>query len=327
MRRILLGAITSGVSVGLLAVLVDWRSALRTLGQANLAWIAVAVLLIVVSWVAKAIRWRWLLPGDPNLGTARLYRILHVSLLLNAILPIRLGDVARVVMTKSHSSLRVGHIVGSLAAERVTDAATLFVCFWLVSPFLDPGTKAARDVLTALAIAGAVVAGGVAGVVLLRRRFAPLFWRLSAAWGLAEEGRAFREAWRQVYARDRAAAAWVWAVVGWVAVFAANYAALRALHIDAPFAVAVLITVTTNVVTLIPSSPGFVGVFHATATVTLVPFDVDSAHALSFAVLAHLLVIAPASLQGLAFVTAGREPLPLLGVIRGRETATTAGGG
>jgi len=54
----------------------------------------------------------------------RLYRIVHISYLLNNVFPARLGDVARVSMASHLRGLRVGHVVSSLLTERVTDIVT-----------------------------------------------------------------------------------------------------------------------------------------------------------------------------------------------------------
>ena len=60
---------------------------------------------------------------------------------------------------------------------------------------------------------------------------------------------------------------------------------------------------------LIPSSPGYVGVFHAAATLSLLPFHVASGSALSFAILAHLVNVVPVSLIGAVFLLLGREQI------------------
>jgi hypothetical protein len=97
--------------------------------------------------------------------------------------------------------------------------------------------------------------------------------------------------------------------MAWVGAFAINYMLMQALDIDAPVTVAVLLTCTTNLAMLLPSSPGYLGVFHAAATLSLLPFDVGPSRALSFAILAHLVNVVPVSLLGAAFLLWGRESL------------------
>jgi len=50
---------------------------------------------------------------------------------------------------------------------------------------------------------------------------------------------------------------------------------------------------------VIPSTPGYVGTFHYLCQIALVMFGVSSSEALSFAVIAHLVGVAPVALVGL----------------------------
>jgi uncharacterized protein (TIRG00374 family) len=126
-----------------------------------------------------------------------------------------------------------------------------------------------------------------------------------------EEMRSFTEGLRQLFSRRHVLSIWGWSWGAWLGAFAINYLLMRALDIHAPIAVAVLLTCTTNLAMLIPSSPGYVGVFHLAATLSLVPFNVAKETALSFAILAHLVNVVPVSLIGAAFLMLGREQISL----------------
>ena len=95
--------------------------------------------------------------------------------------------------------------------------------------------------------------------------------------------------------------------MAWLGAFAINYMLMKALDIDAPITVAVLLTCTTNLAMLLPSSPGYVGVFHAAATLSLLPFNVGASRAFSFAILAHLVNVVPVSILGGGVPALGRE--------------------
>ena len=78
---------------------------------------------------------------------------------------------------------------------------------------------------------------------------------------------------------------------------------------------------------LVPSSPGYIGVFHAAATLSLAPFDIGASRALSFAILAHLVNVVPVSLLGASFLLLGRESLSLnLGLLRRKPQLAAAEG-
>jgi uncharacterized protein (TIRG00374 family) len=316
MRRFLLGIVFTAASVLLLVRLIDWETAWVTLKGADPAYIVLAITSLLLSLTAKAIRWRLLLPDESTVSTPRLFRIMHISFLLNNVLPARLGDVARVALTTRLPGLRFGHVVSSLLTERVTDFVVLVCCFVIVSPFLPIPDAYKEWLYVAWTGIGAVTL--IAGAVYVlhrpladlgRRLYVPR--RIPGAGRLGAEAQSFRDGWKQLFRRRQLLPIWGLSATAWVGAFAINYLLMRALGIDAPITVAVLLTCTTNLAMLVPSSPGYLGVFHAAATLSLLPFDVASGAALSFAILAHLVNVLPVSLIGAAFLLANREKIDL----------------
>jgi uncharacterized protein (TIRG00374 family) len=314
LRRLLIGLLVTALCGVLLARAVDWSHTFDLLKGADVPLVALATLCLLGSLAAKTARWRLLLPNEAPVSFARLYRVLHISFFLNNVLPARLGDVARVAATSRHPGLRVGHVLSSLLTERITDTVTLMAAFILVSPFL----LVPDDYRGWLEVAWLVIGITLFLAVLLAVFHRPMsnlksYFRLAHVpinQRFRDEARFFHEGWRQLFAgRRQMAGIWCWSAVAWVGAFAINYFLMRALEIDAPLTVAVLITCTTNLAMLVPSSPGYIGVFHAAATVSLLPFGVDRNAALSFAILAHLVNVLPVSLLGATFLVLDREPL------------------
>lgn len=315
MSRFLIGLIITAVCVLLLWRVIDWSVTGDALSAADPAFIVLAVACLVGSLFAKTVRWRLLLPENSGLSTQRLYRILHISFLLNNVLPARLGDVARVAMTARAPGLRFGHVLSSLLTERVTDILTLMAAFAAVSPFLPVPDQYVPWLHIAWVTTGVAFALFL-GVGLFRRHLGRMSSRLRVsdripgAHHLRGEAASFRQGLRQLFSREHVIRIWAWSWIAWLGAFAINYNLMKALDIDAPFTVAVLLTCTTNLAMLIPSSPSYIGVFHAAATLSLLPFDVSSGRALSFAILAHLVNVIPVSILGAAFLLAGHETLP-----------------
>ena len=328
--RFAIGLLITAACAGLLLRLIPWSSTQAALKSADPVFIGLAVSCLVASLIAKTVRWRLLLPDTSGVSTPRLYRILHISFLLNNVLPARLGDVARVAMTTRQPGVRFGHVLSSLLTERVTDAVTLLAGFLIVSPFL-PVPENYKD---ALRIAWVVIAGIVLltlTAAVFRRRLQRLAQKghldalVPGNERLREEAKSFSEGFRQLFSRRHVVSIWGWSWGAWIGAFAINYLLMRACHIDAPIAVAVLLTCTTNLAMLIPSSPGYVGVFHAAATLSLLPFHVASGTALSFAILAHLVNVVPVSLIGAAFLLFGREQISFnLGALRREQKVIEA---
>jgi uncharacterized protein (TIRG00374 family) len=316
MRRFLLGLGFTVISVALLSQLIDWRSSVSALQRADPWFVAGAVTCLIISVMAKAIRWRFLLPAESGVSMPRLYRILHISFLLNNVLPARLGDVARVAMTSRQPGLRVGHVLSSLVTERFLDTITLLACFVLVSPFL-PLPRAYVDWLHLAWWVLAGVAGAAVVYLVLRRHIEAIARRVPLSSGfpgadrVKSEARSFREGLSHLVSREHLLPLWGMSIFAWITAFAINYLIFHSLDIRVPITVAVLVTCVTNMAMLVPSSPGYIGVFHAAAILVLVPFGVNKNTALSFAIIAHLVNVIPVSLIGAVFLMAGRDALNL----------------
>ncbi|MCA9823121.1 MAG: flippase-like domain-containing protein [Dehalococcoidia bacterium] len=333
MRRLLVGLLVTAVSLGLLINLVDWRSSISVLERADPFFIGAAVVCLFLSLIAKTVRWRLLLPADANVTTPRLFRILHISFLLNNVLPARLGDVARIAMTAAAPGMRVGLVISSMLTERLTDTVTLLVCFVLVSPFL-PVPRAYIDWLHLAWWVLAGLAGAVIAFALLRRHIQRIAARVQMPDGFPGAARvrvealSFQEGLSQLASRRRVLPIWGASLSAWLTAFAINFMIFQSLDIEVPVTVAVLVTCVTNMAMLVPSSPGYIGVFHAAATLALVPFDVSGSRALSFAIAAHLVNVIPVSILGAVFLLLGRESVTWSWKTRGPvSTEPTAGPG
>lgn len=311
MRRFAAATLLTLLSIALLLRVIDWSATSAALRSSTPAYVALAVAFLLLSVAAKVARWRLLLPRHAGLSRWRLYRILHISYLINNVLPARIGDVARITLTTRTNGARVGHALSSLMTERVVDTVTLTVAFLAVSPFLTLSATSRFWMRVAwVAIAIAVVLAVVLVLVPWRPRPFGGKWLATRVPGAAlihAEARSFGEGWALLLAREHWYAIWGWSLLAWAAAFAINYSLMLALDIDAPITVAILLTCTTNFAMLLPSSPAYIGVFHAAATFSLIPFGVKSSAALSFAILAHIVNVVPVSILGAIFLLAGHE--------------------
>jgi len=316
MSRQLAGIGLSVLSILLLLWLSDFSEAADALGSANIVLVALATVFLIVSLGAKSFRWASLLPATAPVSRWRLYRVMHVSHLLNNLLPFRLGDVARVATASREPGLRTGHVISSMVTERLADIATLTAAFLAVSLFL-PLPRAYQPWVAAawIAVATLVITfGSVAAVRAGGRWSAPAWWLWmmgsSAARlpdGVRREVASFGDGFALLFGASSYRAVWSWSCLAWASAISVNFCLMRALHVDAPWTVAIVITCTTNLVMLVPSSPGYVGVFHAAATLSLLPFGVNTDIALAFAVLAHIVNVVPASILGAIFLAFDRD--------------------
>lgn len=110
---------------------LDLRDAALTLQRADAKWVLAATLTTTLHMVAKAARWRKLLAGNADrLSLLDLIRVLLIGQMLNTLIPLRIGDVARVFLLGSRGVSRA-YTAGTIAMEKGVDLLSygaLFFC-------------------------------------------------------------------------------------------------------------------------------------------------------------------------------------------------------
>lgn len=159
--------------LGLALVLsqIELSTVADTLRQANLFWLVVTFVLILLGLVIRAVRWYYLLRGlGVRLSLGRLSALYFVGNFFNAFLPTSFGgDVMRVVEVTRDVPAEVA--AGTVIVDRLTGLLMLFLMALLSLPFRPPAFP--RDLL--ILIVAVSVTGLVGGIILLEgsllRRF------------------------------------------------------------------------------------------------------------------------------------------------------------
>jgi uncharacterized protein (TIRG00374 family) len=258
--RVALGVLFMAV-VGLL---LFWRGpSLHGLGTAFSAvewqWVVAAIGLNLLSVVVRALAWttviRQAMP-PPYPGPLTVFSAFSVGLFANAVLPGRIGELARVAVLVRKLPRRKGlwaTLVGTVLAHRVFDLVpVLLLIGFVVLTAKVPATASA--VLVAIVVLGSVL---FAFTFFSARTHRPT--RLE---GLGLVRRALTMA-RQGLAVMRTplgfAVAVSFQIAGWVCQLFAVWTAMRAFDIHAPLPAAGVVLLVMNVVTLFPFWPGNVG--------------------------------------------------------------------
>jgi len=283
---------------------VDYQEAAAIAWQINLLWLAAGVLLLAVGTAAKASRWQLLFYPVRSLRWLGLLSAMMVGYLVNTVLPARLGELARVYLVSRAGRAAPAHTLSTIVVERVLDSLTLLIFLVGVMPFLPVPDLIRRSVLT-LGLGG-VLAFGLMMAMALRAdhglalfaiplQLVPIRYR---AWLTAELENALSglDALRNPRVH---AAAWGWSLLIWALMGGSVYMFMLAFDLAVPATVAILLVSVLNLGMIIPSSPGYIGVYHFLAVQTLGPFGVAPSLAMSFAIILHLANFGSLSLGGL----------------------------
>jgi uncharacterized membrane protein YbhN (UPF0104 family) len=205
----------------------------------------------------RALAWRAALPG---LGTGQSWAALHVSLLGNHVLPLRLGEALRVTSVLRRTDLEARPVIASAVTLRAGDLLAVAGLAVLAVPGLVPRLVGPWWWVFAAIAAATVVAG--------------LVWSM----GLAAGG-------TQVRVPPPMACAAV--VAAWVLESVVVYEIARAAAHPLTLAEAIAVTAVTIVAQAVAVTPGGLGTYEAAATAAMVAIGVPAGPAFAIALTTH----------------------------------------
>jgi len=329
--RVWLGLAISAAALYFAVRGVAWDDLVAELGKAHYRWLAPGAALILLGQVTRACRWRVLFGDGPRPSLRDAFAILSVGYLVSGIFPLRLGDPVRAWLVDARTAARGPEALATVLVERAVDLLTVLVFLALLVPQpaarllggqLGPGPWADPANVRALTF-GAVglVYLGMAAVSILGGRAG----RLAAA-GLAGAGVSSAAAHRVGIAVAGFASGFgalrrprvlletaAWSLLIWWLGGIEYWVIMWAFDLEVPYNVAVFVLCGTAIFAILPSSPGYVGVFHTAVIVTLaIIADVPKDVALSYAIVLHglvMVVLIGMGLVGLRMIGLSRRAL------------------
>ena len=286
----------------------DWGSVLDALQVVVWSWIVLAFLLNVVSTLFRALSWRLTISQAlPAQHQPRLVHVLSafgVGLLANAIIPGRLGELARVATLRRHlpdaPHGTSATLVGTVFAHRLFDlvpAAILVV--WVLLTAEVPHWAVVSFTIAALAGFSLFTVAWLGA----RRHKRPVtsegVGTVRHLLSMARQGLSVLKAPLPL------AGAVLLQCLGWLMQLLAVYVAMQAFGIDAPLPAAGLVLVLMNVATIVPLWPGNVGLVQAAVALPLRKYGV--AYPVGFAYGIVLQAIEMACGVGLGLIALARE--------------------
>jgi len=307
--RLWVGILVSVLCLYLVARGMDFRSLLAALSNLNYAVLLPASALLALGMWARASRWRLLLPSEANAGTGRLFNLLNISYLVNNISPFRLGDLLRAFLCAELERLSVACTLSTVVVERVADTLAIVTLLAIVAPFIPLPVALLRSA-SSVGVASLAAALVLLAVAVRREQSLALYDRITARVGIlarlplramlssAADGVAALGSWR------RAAGVWLWSLAIWLGTALQFYVVMRGARLPLPFTAALTVLCVTSLGMVVPSSPGYIGVFEYLTVLSLSLFGVSREVALGYALVLHALSYAGLAILGLVAVSA-----------------------
>lgn len=275
------GAIVSLVAIAVLLWRVNLRELGNALGAASWGWLAASFGVFFVMFAVRSVRWAGLLGGTPFGIT---WHANVIGYMFNIILPLRLGEVARVWIIAERTDKGFSRALSGAVVERFLDLAGVLLIFAGLAQVLPmPPSFSKAAYVGSIALVVALV--GLVAVVAKGELIEPLVRRVvgKRADGLLAKLAEVRLAFRAIANAKALAVCFVLTVVVWLLTAVTMDFCMRAFFPEeTTLARAGLLLVSTNLSGAIPSAPGGAGIVQAFATSALVlPFGIAENRALA----------------------------------------------
>ena len=289
-------------------------------------------------WV-RAVRWGVLLsPLRRGIHPYHLFKVLVIGYMGNDILPARLGDVIRVYVLSRRERVTKSATLATILVERIFDGLTM-IGFLTVSALfitLNSEMTAILRLTSALFLVGLLVFIFLAAspdrittmvrLILGRSPIGSLIpvslhERALHMTSSFVEGLAVLRSWRGVLSvMGLSVAAWAAEATMYYIIGAWGFGLTLPAHAYT------ITTAAANLGTLVPSSPGYIGVFDGIAKVVLAGlFKLDSSLALSYVVVLHAALYFPVTIWGLFYMARESVSWGELAALEKKEAAGEAG--
>jgi uncharacterized protein (TIRG00374 family) len=292
---VLVGLLVSAVLAWVVVERLDWPVFWAALDRVMVAPLALAIAGLLGGIISRAIRWMLIVVDRPG-HVADFLRATCLGYLGNTILPLRAGEVLRVLAVNRLTDIPVARAMAGAVADRLFDAFMLGVMLLAV---VGIHGAAVADIDVNSLDLSLVVAGFLAVVAAL-------------VWGRRWRGPVGRMAHRLPGRLGERIPRWyneiiaIFAilrdprrlvVIGSLTVLAAAtdlltmWLVMAAFGWGMPLMVAVTVVVFLNVGGLLPAAPGYIGIFQVACILALGLYGVAESEAVAFSVVLQLLVI------------------------------------
>jgi uncharacterized membrane protein YbhN (UPF0104 family) len=263
----------------------EWGTVWHAFDAVKWEWVVVAIALNLISVLVRAFAWHTIIKQAipaPHPRFPTVFSAFSVGLFANAVLPGRIGELARVaVLTRKlrlhgRGSGIWAALVGTVFAHRLFDLVpTVGLILYVLLT-----AKIPHWAISSLIIVGVIGFGLLTfAIASARRHHQPMIEELGPVRRIVTMG---QHGLGVLHAPLPAAIAAFFQCLGWLCQFFAVYTAMRAFDIHAPLPAAGTVLLLMNVATLFPLWPGNIGLLQAAIALPLRQYGVPAGKAIAY---------------------------------------------
>ncbi len=307
-RKFIIGIFISLVFLYLAFRKVDFMELWDALKGANYWYILPNMALVMAAMWIRAYRWKFMVNPIKRVGMGSLFPSVMIGFMANNVLPARLGEFVRAYSLGTKENMSRSATFATIMVERIFDGFALLLILWLsllMYPQLPGWLKRAGNLFLLMNI----VTLAFLVLVEAKREFAlkifNLIFRILPS-GLSSKAEEIVDKFidgLKVF-RNLTSLLWILAcsIFLWIIVGISNYFIFLAFdQHPAVFASFILLGIVSLAV-MLPSSPGFVGTFHAACVASFLVLNLNQSVSRPFSIILHASQYIPVTLLGLYYL-------------------------
>jgi hypothetical protein len=321
-RRWLPGVLISVIALVIVFQIANWDNLTQAIGRISLGHWALGIGLTIISLITRAIAWRVLLGNKPTLTQS--FFIVNEGYMLNNLLPLRAGEIARAVFMGKATGLGAFHVLPTILIERAYDVAAAATMLLLTLPLVI-GEDWAGPVAT---VALVLVVIGLFILFLMGRyseKVEIIFRRIAQRWGwldrtITPKLSSLLEGMKTMTKPSQFLLGLFWIALSWVIWVFMYYTMLRTIAPQAQYWWSAFADAVLALGIALPSAPSAVGVFELAMSGALMTLGVPKDDALGYTLAMHFLQVAVTGFFGVwGLLREGKTLSAILADLRMKE--------
>ncbi len=295
---------------------VNYAEMAEAFSQADYFWTIPMMATVIVGMFIRAARWHWLIRPFKRLPFSSVFSSIMIGFMANNILPARVGEVVRAVSLSHKHSLSKSAVLATVVTERVFDSLGLLIVFFSTLIIVDIPADLKKASVVALAMTMVLLFF----LYLLKARTDLAVRIICAPIGKFSESLSsrasvvltkFAEGLSILTEPVSVLITILYSVLLWAFSGFAGYLIFLAFGLYPQVWAALMILFVTVLAVSLPSSPGYIGTFHAACVIgfqisgSLGMFgqqEVSNSVALSYSVILWSCQYFPVTLLGLYYL-------------------------
>jgi uncharacterized protein (TIRG00374 family) len=326
--------IGTGISLFFVFVLfrkIEMKQLTAAFVELDAKYLLLAVVCCFVSYYFRAVRWDYLLLPLKKCPMRTVFSATIVGLMVNSLLPARIGEFARAYLLAEKENLGKGLVLGTLVLDRLADVLCLLALL-LITLFLVDLPDASKNDREALIVGGQITFAVCLAVVLFLISLRAGIVRVPTGKSIIVRKlprrtkekiiRVLESFFHGMSLPVKPADGTVIAgssIVAWVFSVIPVALILRSFGILLPVTASMLILVMLAFAVMVPAAPGYIGIYHYACFSALRAYQVPEGKALSIALIAHAVSFGPVILAGFYYLWKDGISLKKLEIEEGRE--------